>query len=53
MAEITPRRGTSAAYRVENKPFESSADPLAPWSTRGITNLNTILTGDQSDQESF
>ncbi|XP_014251524.1 transient receptor potential cation channel subfamily V member 5 isoform X2 [Cimex lectularius] len=51
--EMPLRPGSSAVLgSVEKKP-ESPPDPLEPWSTREIANMNTILAWQPSDMDSM
>ncbi|CAB0003660.1 unnamed protein product [Nesidiocoris tenuis] len=50
--EIPVRPGSSGVLgEIEKKP--ESPDPLEPWSTREIANMNTILAWQPSDQDSM
>ncbi|XP_046670351.1 uncharacterized protein LOC124360628 isoform X2 [Homalodisca vitripennis] len=51
--DVPNRRGASATSAVSPPPPQSPPDPLEPWSTRGITNMNTILAWPQSDHDSL
>lgn len=51
-ANVPQRRGTSARY-MDDKIYTEPPDPLEPWSTQGIKNMNVILAWKESDQESF
>lgn len=49
--EVTmPRRGQSASTGVPQQPAPASPpDPLDPWSTKDIANMNTLLAWDNED----
>nr|XP_018913838.1 PREDICTED: transient receptor potential cation channel subfamily V member 6 [Bemisia tabaci] len=49
--DVPVRRGISANGIPESLP--SPPDPLEPWSTRNIVNMNAILAWQQSDQDSL
>lgn len=51
--DITSRRGASASTMITAPSPESPPDPLEPWSTRNIANMNAILAWDQSDHDSL
>ncbi|XP_073979790.1 transient receptor potential cation channel subfamily V iav isoform X3 [Rhodnius prolixus] len=51
--EVPPRPGSSAVPASEIKRQNSPPDPLEPWSTREITNMNAILAWQPSDQDSM
>lgn len=46
-----PRRGQSASTGVPPPPQNptSPPDPLDPWSTKDIANMNTLLAWDNED----
>ncbi|RZF37453.1 hypothetical protein LSTR_LSTR011367 [Laodelphax striatellus] len=53
-ADVPSRRGQSATTASDQpKKPESPPDPLEPWSTRGIANMNALLAWDQSDHDSL
>lgn len=41
----------SAHHNINSDSSRDSPDPLEPWSTKGITNMNTILAW-EDEQES-
>lgn len=48
--EVEARRiGSAAKIRYQSSPI----DPLKPWSTRGIANMNALLAWGTSDQDSM
>ncbi|XP_054273420.1 transient receptor potential cation channel subfamily V member 6 [Macrosteles quadrilineatus] len=49
--DVSSRRGASATTAVPTPPPQSPPDPLEPWSTRGITNMNTILAWPQTEED--
>ena len=54
MKNEPPRRGGSAVIKSSSKnsnDIQSSPppDPLEPWSTQGIANMNTLLSMDKAD----
>ncbi|KAK9499090.1 hypothetical protein O3M35_003602 [Rhynocoris fuscipes] len=51
--DVPPRPGSSAIPAGEPKRQGSPPDPLEPWSTKDIANMNAILAWQPSDQDSM